>query len=205
MKRDYFSITAILLLLLSLFGFSDNLFTNVTQKSNSDPKFIIHGLFWLLWMTFFLVQASLIRVKNIRTHMRLGVVGMLIAIGVVVSTFFVFFAVFKGWDLMPSYVKANRFNMVAFTVLIYLAYRYKKRPVWHKRFILVGTLLIQEPILSRVSDKLGIDPLVGIMVIVNIFFLSLFVYDWSVLKRIHPISYIGFIWMYLVQGIAEIV
>ena len=204
MKQNFFFIAALLLLALSVFGFSDNLFTNVGQKSNSDPKFIIHGSFWLAWMILLVVQTGLVRKKDYRTHIRLGVAGMVIAAGVVVSTLYVFYAVYKGWDLMPSYVKANRFNMLAFTVLVFLAFRHRKKPAWHKRFILVGTLLVQEPILSRASDKVGIDPLVGIMAIVNLFFIALFIYDWIVLKRIHPISYLGFIWMYLVQGIAEV-
>jgi hypothetical protein len=42
---SYFSGISVLLLLLSIIAFSDNLFTDVGQPSNRDPKFIIHGLF----------------------------------------------------------------------------------------------------------------------------------------------------------------
>jgi hypothetical protein len=34
---------------MSIAAFSDNLFTNIGQPSNRDPKFIIHGLFGLAW------------------------------------------------------------------------------------------------------------------------------------------------------------
>ena len=39
----YFSVTSALLLFLSVVAFSDNLFTDVGQASNHDPKFVIHG------------------------------------------------------------------------------------------------------------------------------------------------------------------
>jgi hypothetical protein len=43
----YFSIISVLMLSLSIIAFSDNLFTDLGQPSNSDPKFIVHGLFGL--------------------------------------------------------------------------------------------------------------------------------------------------------------
>jgi len=41
----FFPIASFLLLFLTIAGFWDNLFTDVGQPSNSDPKFIVHGLF----------------------------------------------------------------------------------------------------------------------------------------------------------------
>jgi hypothetical protein len=99
---------------------------------------------------------------------------------------------------MPSYVKANRINMAAFVVLIYLAYRHRKKPLWHKRFIFVGSFLVMEPILGRVTDKLDINPEIGVPAISIMLFISMFIYDWSLLRRIHPITYLGFSWMFLV-------
>lgn len=36
----------------------------------------------------------------------------------------------------------------------------------------------------------------------NGFFLSLFIYDWITLRRIHPITYLSLIWFYIVWAIA---
>jgi hypothetical protein len=44
-RGAYFSIVSVLLLFLSVVAFSDNLFTDVGQPSNRDPKLIVHGLF----------------------------------------------------------------------------------------------------------------------------------------------------------------
>ncbi len=40
MKKNYFLVASVALLLLSIIGFSDNLFTDIGQESNSDPKYV---------------------------------------------------------------------------------------------------------------------------------------------------------------------
>lgn len=202
MRKNYFFWTSLFLLLLSVFAFSDNLFYDVKQESNSDPKFIIHGLFFLAWFIILVIQAGYIRKENYKAHRTLGITGMLIGLGVIISTFYVFVAVYKGWSVMPFFVKANRFFTTSFAILILLAYLNRKHGVKHKRYIYVGTLYVLGPVLDRVAGKLMIDTLAGTVIfetiIWNTLFLSLFVYDWRTLKKIHPISWVGFVWFYVV-------
>ena len=204
MKRHYYSIVSIILLLLSLIAFSDNLLTDAGQESNSDPKFIIHGLFMLAWFIIFVTQANFIRKGDYKSHMKWGITGMLIGLGVVLSTFYVFVIVYQGWNAMPFHVKANRFLTTTFAVLVLMAYVYRKDVIKHKRFLYMGTLYIMGPVLDRVPSNLGvnIESLATFAlfesIIWNGFFISLFVYDWITLKRIHPISWIGVIWFYII-------
>ena len=191
------------LLFLSVFAFSDNLFYDVKQESNSDPKFIIHGLFFLAWFIILVIQTGYIRKGNYKAHRALGIAGMLIGLGVIISTFYVFVAVYKGWSVMPDYVKANRIYTTSFAVLVLLAYLNRKHGIKHKRYIYVGTLYVLGPVLDRVAGKLmSFDSMTGVVlfetIIWNVLFLSLFVYDWRTLKKIHPISWVGFIWFYAV-------
>jgi hypothetical protein len=198
MKKYYFPVVSALLLLFSLIGFSDNLITDVGQQSNSDPKFIIHGFFWFAWMLIFVIQTNFIRKQNYHAHRQLGIFGMFTAIGVVVSTVYIFVVIYKGWDVMPFFVKANRLFLLSFVIMIWLGYRNRKNPAKHKRFIFVGTLFILEPILSRVGGNTGMDPDIVVPIIWNALFISLFIFDWITLKKIHPITYLGFIWFYCV-------
>ncbi|MEJ8843759.1 hypothetical protein WG954_15310 [Lacibacter sp. H375] len=208
MRRNYFFWASLFLLFLSLVAFSDNLFYDVGQKSNSDPKFIIHGLFFLAWFIILVIQTGYIRKGNYNAHRTLGITGMLIGLGVIVSTFYVFVAVYKGWSVMPSYVKANRFFTISFAVLILLAYINRKYGVKHKRYVYVGTLYVLGPVLDRVAAKMMIDTDAGFVlfetIIWNTLFISLFVYDWRTLRKIHPISWIGYIWFYMVWTLASV-
>ncbi|MCG7856502.1 hypothetical protein MD537_05975 [Flavihumibacter sediminis] len=207
-RKNHFFWGSTAMLVLAVIGFSDNLFFDLGQESNSDPKFIIHGLFFLAWFVVLVIQSGFIRQGNYKAHMRWGIVGMLIGVGVVLSTFYVFVAVYKGWSVMPFYVKANRFYTVTFAVLLWLAWRNRKNGVKHKRYLYMGTLYTLGPVLDRVAPKIGIDSFWGTVwmevLIWNTLFLGLFLYDWRTLKRIHPISWIGVLWFYIVLTLVQV-
>lgn len=206
MRRHYFPVASILLLALTVLGFSDNLFTNVGQKSNADPKFIVHGLFCLAWMILLAVQANLVGRGNVRLHRTLGMAGMGVAAGVVLSTLWVFVAVWKGWDAMQVVGKANRVLLPGFAVLVTLGFLNRARPDRHKRLIFVASLYMMEPVLSRAFDPF--DPILDLFTedqvdrawwvffvgVWNALFLSLIAYDWATLRRIHPVTAGGYAW-----------
>ena len=72
----FFPIASLLLLFLTIAGFWDNLFTDVGQPSNSDPKFIVHGLFCGSWMIALLAQSLLVNRGNVRLHRKLGMFAL---------------------------------------------------------------------------------------------------------------------------------
>lgn len=205
-RPAYFAIMAMITLGLTLLGFLDNLLTNVGQPSNSDPKFIFHGLFCLGWMVLFAVQTQLVRLGRVRWHRSLGIAGIFVALGVVLSTLWVFIAVWKGWDAMSVIGRANRLFLPSFGLLVLAALLGHRRPDWHRRMMLVATLFMLEPILSRAFDPFPLilnaftDPQVDaawwvfFVVTWNGLFLSLFVHDRATLGGIHPVTLGGYLW-----------
>lgn len=206
MRKYYFITASILMLILSLVGFSDNLITDTGQESNSDPKFIIHGLFLFAWFIILISQTNFIRKENYEAHIKLGIAGMFVAAGVLITTLYIFVVVYKGWDVMPINAKVNRLFMPSFALWVWLGYMNRKKPVKHKRFMYVGTLYMLGPILDRALDDLFPDELISntvgwgpfIIGFWSLFFISLIIYDWLTLKKIHPVTYLGFIWFYIV-------
>jgi hypothetical protein len=216
-RRYYFPMVFALLLALSLVAFGDNLVTNVGQPSNRDPKMVVHGLFALAWMVMLVLQATFVRTGNMRWHRRLGMAGFVAAIGVTLSTLYLFVAGWKGWAVMPPEVKANRILLPSFSMLVLLAYFNRRRPDRHKRLVYAGTLCLLEPILSRCFDPLVVPllpamPESGMETAFLIylagswsgFFISLFIYDALDLKRIHPISAASFAWVVAVNVFADL-
>lgn len=200
MRDYYFSMVGVFLLVLTLIGFSDNLLTDIRQESNFDPKFVIHGLFCLAWMIIFALQTNLIRSYNYRLHQSLGIAAVVIALGVVVSTLYLFSVLWNGWDNLVFYARPNRFFLPSFGILVALGYYYRRTPVMHKRLMFLGTLLMMGPVLDRLPYP--INPMIAVATMWNVLFASLFLYDWKTLRRIHPITYLGFIWFYFVWAIA---
>lgn len=215
MDRGYFLWVGLILLGLTLIGFGDNLVTDIHQPSNSDPKFIVHGLFCLAWMIILPAQAALIRGGNPRLHRRLGTAAMLVLAGVVLSTAFVFWAVWKGWPAMSPEVKANRLLLPGTALLGWLGYRNRRQPDTHKRLMLAATFFMLGPILGRTFDPLLLpfvgdwpEPRIDALFLVYFplvwsgFFLSLLVHDWRRLGRIHPVSGWSFLAFGLIWAIA---
>jgi hypothetical protein len=205
MKRYYFSYATAALLFLTVWGFSDNLLWRVDQPSNRDPKFIVHGLFCLAWMLVLFAQANLIRKRNVELHRKLGVAGFLLALGVTFSTAFVFASVWRPWREMSLLVQGNRLLLAGFAVLVWLAYRNRRRPDWHKRYILVASLFMLEPVLSRAFNPLEplltgftdsqVDAAWWVFFVVSwgALFLSLFAYDRALQPSIHDATKRGLI------------
>lgn len=206
MRRRYFPVMSIILLALTILGFSDNLFTDIKQPSNRDAKFIAHGLFCLAWMALFAVQANLAARGELRFHRSLGTAGAVVAAGVVLSTLWVFVAVWKGWDAMAVVGKANRVLLPSFAVAVWFGYRNRRRPDWHKRLMLIASLFMMEPVLSRAFDPF--DPVLDLfteaqvdfawwvffVIVWNALFLSLVAYDRITTRRVHPVTAYGYSW-----------
>ncbi|MBN8481332.1 MAG: hypothetical protein J0L88_07065 [Xanthomonadales bacterium] len=210
----YFSITSVLLLVLSVVAFSDNLFTDVGQPSNRDPKFIVHGIFGLAWYVLLATQANLVRVRNLRLHRKLGIATFLVAIGVTLSTLWIFVVLWKGWNAMGPEVRANRLLLPGYAACLWLAWRWRAQPDRHKRLVFTGTFFMLGPVLSRVYDPLVVswmEPLFpeftrhfdesGFLVFFFGawigFFVSLALHDWKTLRRVHAVTSAGFAWFVL--------
>ena len=210
----YFSITSALLLFLSVVAFSDNLFTNVAQPSNRDPKFIIHGLFGLAWYVLLTVQANLIRTRHAGLHRKLGIATFLVAIGVTLSTLYIFVVLWKGWANMAPEVRANRLLLPGYAVCLVLAWHWRTRSDWHKRLLFAGTFMMLGPVISRTYDPLfaswaetlfpaiiaQADEAAFVTYFAGVwvgFFLSLACHDWKMQRRIHPVTAAGFGWLLL--------
>lgn len=218
-RSAYFTLTAALLLFLSVVAFSDNLFTDVGQASNRDPKFVVHGLFGLAWYVLLLVQANLVRVRNLALHRKVGLATMVVALGVALSTLYIFVVLWKGWANMGEEVRANRLLLPGFVLFLFLAWWNRARADWHKRLVFGGTFLMLGPVLSRCYDPLVVswmEPLfpaftarvdeVGFLLFFFGgwigFFVSLMVHDRRTLRRVHPATYAGFAWFALAWALS---
>lgn len=211
---SYFSITSALLLVLSIVAFSDNLFTDIGQPSNGDPKFIIHGLFGLAWYVLLATQANLVRLRNVKLHRKLGVATFIVAIGVTLSTLYIFVVLWKGWGNLAGEARANRLLLPGYAACMFLAWKWRSQSDRHKRLVFAGTFLMLGPVIARTYDPLLVSWMEPLFPVFTArvdeagfllyffgawvgFFLSLAWYDWKALQRIHPVTVAGFAWLVL--------
>jgi hypothetical protein len=215
--RLYFPLVLSLLALLSLVAFWDNIVSDVSQPSNSQPRMVVHGLFSFGWMVMLILQSLLVRTGNVRLHQRLGIAALLVAIGMTLSTIWVFIVAWTSWDAMAPHVQANRILLASFSLWIALAFLQRRTSDVHKRLMLSGTLFLMEPILSR-----AFDPLVGdflpplseaadfqvfasyLVLTWSGLFASLFLYDRATVGRIHRVSLASYLWLLAVYAFVHV-
>ena len=213
--RWHFPTGCALLLLLSLIAFWDNLVSDVTQPSNSNPVMVVHGLFLLAWMILLLVQSLLPRLGRTDLHRKLGPYAFLVAAGVVVSTISLFITVWKGWEAVRPEILANRIPLPSYALCLIAAWRYRRLPDRHKRLVFCGTLLLLEPVFARAFDPV-VGPILPAMApgedmpifltwlfgTWTAFFVGLGVYDLLSRRRVHPITIGSLAWFYAAVAIA---
>lgn len=214
--RWHFPASCALLLALSLVAFWDNLVSDVGQPSNANPVMVVHGLFLLAWMILLVIQSVLPRLGKLTLHRRLGNYGIVIGIGVALSTFFLFVSVWRGWAAVSPEMLANRLFLPLYAAWIFGAWRTRRvQPEWHKRFIYTGTLFLLEPVLARTYDPL-VAPLMpvyppgaddhlfyGYMVVAwSAFYLALLFYDWLKNRHLHWLTIASLAITYAVYAVA---
>ncbi len=113
---------------------------------------------------------------------------------------------------MPIHAQANRLLLPSFALFVLLGYLHRGRPDHHRRYVLLATLYMLEPVLSRAFDPL--DPILEVVAeqvietswwiffvtVWNGLFLSLFAYDRIVTGRIHRVTAVGYAWFWVVWG-----
>lgn len=213
-RNFYYTLFTFIMLVLGLVAFSDNLLTDIDQPSNKQPSIVIHGIFALAWMVLLVVQANWVRTSNLSAHRKLGPYVFAVGAGLVLSTLVVFYGSFRGFDVMPPQVLANRIMLPLFGVALFFAWRRRHLAAWHKRLIILGTVLTLSPILSRAVDRIltwvvpgqsegGLDLLfVGWFAGVwTALLASHWVYDYWTLRRIHPVTIMATVALYGVYAL----
>lgn len=190
---------AVIFVAISLIAFGQKLIVDpVLGVSSLDAAKIVHGILFLSWSLLFLVQALFIKKRNFKYHRCLGYAGFgLIALVLLDGCFMsieyanAFVPTENIGDLIirASGVWANAHVLLATFILVALAVTYRRRPVLHKRYMLLTATSMMTGPLARIASY-GVIPLhEGAVVFIGLFVLLLtpILYELSKYKKVSPI------------------
>lgn len=134
-----------------LVGFSTTYIAPMARRSFHAPPIVhVHGLFALSWILLFGVQTFLVRQGATKVHMRLGIAGLPVAFGILVSGFFV-----GRWTVVRDLPATGQMafaslagtftSLCLFTGLVVWALLLRRRSDWHKRLLLLATITVWWP------------------------------------------------------------
>ncbi|MEO7538638.1 MAG: hypothetical protein ABIV21_01295 [Pyrinomonadaceae bacterium] len=157
--RRLFALAAVLFPLIVLIGFGRTYYLKFAFDAPPLPSLLVHlhGLIMTLWVGYFIAQVWLIRSKNARTHMKVGMLGIALAILILVIGFFTAAAAAKyGSASSPAGIPPLSFAIVPMTDLLMFgiffgaAIYYRKRPANHKRLMLLTAINFLPPAIARI-------------------------------------------------------
>jgi len=191
-ERVFYTGMAILLCACVYVGFSPTYFqAGMLHAPLPSPILHVHGAVFTLWMLLFIVQAALVSAHRVKWHRSLGTVAfclppIMIVLGVIAAIDALHRKVSIG-GLAPTVSFAiPMFDITVFTVVIYAAWRTRRRPDAHKRLVLLATIGLTEAAFGRFPwARMGYPPSAGAVTGLGVMVLLAILYDLVSLHRIH--------------------
>ena len=162
--RRFFVAMSALLLAIVVIGFTPSFFLRTrfqpldpTMGPPTLPGYLhVHGAILTTWYTLQLAQATLIRAQRLDLHRIVGVAGAVVAFGVVVASSVVLGGAaprLAATGVPPEGVSAILFNdiyaLICFAALVATAISLRRRTDTHKRLLVLASVVIIGPALSR--------------------------------------------------------
>ncbi len=143
-RSSFFFVMSLVGLLAVLVGFAKTFIIPVAAGSFKAPFSIhLHGAFAFGWVILFVIQTSLIRFKNYRLHIGLGMLGVFIALGTAITMLPAGVFQVKNEGSGPtaiSTIVGVCTSAVIFLSLAIAGIIYRKKAAAHKRLMLLGTI-----------------------------------------------------------------
>lgn len=166
-RGRFFVAMAVVMLAINFIGFSPSYFLKPLFGTPELPFWThVHGAVFTSWFVLFAVQAVLVRRRAIRLHRRVGRVGALLAILMVLSGSAIVYSRALEYDGSTGslagtalVVSANIALLFLFSLFVGLGVFYRARPDWHRRFMLLASLAMMPQALGRFG-RLPIPPVV---------------------------------------------
>ena len=194
-------------------GFAKTFIIPASTGSFKAPLSVhIHGAFAFSWVILFLIQATLIRLRNYRVHIILGSIGILIAIGTGITMLPVgMFVVERGLlngegDSAYSSIFGIVTSAILFLSFVFAAIYNRRKPESHKRWMLLATIFVIWPAWFRFRHYLPSVPRPDIwfgFVLADSFIVLAWIRDKIRYGKIHPVLLYGGLFL-IIENATEV-
>jgi len=197
-ERIFYMAMSVAILITVFAGFSRTFFLRpYFQTQPLLPVLIAHGIIFSSWIILFLTQTTLIAAKRTRIHMRLGILGGVLASLMIIIGVYTSLVRAKGPSPIPdvnplSFLTIPLGDMLLFGILVGAALYFRRRADTHKRLMLLSTIAILPAAVARLP--IGFIETGGPFVffgVSDLFILPMLVFDIVTRGRPHRATLIG--------------
>lgn len=201
-RRDnrFYTTMGVVAFVVAMVGFNSTGRRALAGTGSFTPLVEVHGALFLAWLILFIAQSRLIGGGRIALHRRLGVFGGALALAMIVVGYHASIeAARRGFKIDRlhdplAFLVFPLGDLTAFTVLVTLALLFRKRPMAHKRLMLLATAgaLMNAPLAHFIADFRSFDTMPFVIILPMLLLLSASaMYDKVTLGKIHPVSLWG--------------
>lgn len=205
-EHHFFCGMSILVALVVFVGFARTYFLAGLFHAKPLPAPIVHvhGAVFTSWILLLVVQTSLAASGRTDIHRRLGVAGLALAPLIVVLGFLVAHEMLMrkwavpGFDAEGIYAVAVS-QILGFAVPVSFAFRLRRKPTFHKRLILIGTIAMMTAGFGRWPLHFLLHKPLPAMIATFTLLLLVAAYDLMSMRRIHRATALGGSWVVLIE------
>jgi hypothetical protein len=211
-ERRFFSGMAVALALTVLAGFSRTYYFNgyAAQPFELSPLLHWHGATYTAWMLLLVTQTTLVATQRTHVHRRLGVAGGVLAVamiglGIAVAVSRTANGTIADQGVPPLvFLVVPVLGMVVFAILLGAAMYQRRHAAAHKRLMLLATLELVTAAVSRLPMVDNWGP-VGFFGVTDLFVLAIVAYDLATLRRVHPATFWGGLFLVISQPLRLVI
>jgi hypothetical protein len=209
--RRFFTGLAVAVALSVFAGFAPTYYLKGLYGTRALSPFLhFHGMLFTSWILLFVTQTTLVAAKRTDLHRRLGIVGALLAVAMlVVGTAVAVAAAKRGPQTGALAIEQGQFpapleelatplgGLAIFAVLVAVGFYYRRNRDSHKRLMMLATIVTAGAALDRLFFPTGVLAFSGLplntftsMGLTAVFLLACFLYDLRTRGHVHP----AFLW-----------
>jgi hypothetical protein len=199
-RSRFYPLVGIALVVLTVAGFARTYYLRFLYDLPPLKMLVhLHGLVFTAWLALFVTQTRLIARHNYGLHQKLGIVGAVLAVGVV--TIGIVTALVGAPDprMRPMGFTGLQFlifplaGITFFGICVGAAIALRRRSALHKRLMLLGMIAVLGPGVARLIRLMGLGEsfLVIQTSVVFVFVAWALLHDWFRNRIVHPVFAVG--------------
>ena len=194
--RRFYTGMAVAIFVTVFAGFAPTFYLKTWFAAPPLPALVLaHGLAFSGWIALFLAQTVLIAGKRPDLHRKLGVIGAILAAGMVILG-----VAAATWSIRAnhtppgidprSFLALPFFAITLFAGFVVLGLSLRRRAQTHKRLMLLATIAMLDAAIARLPGvlALGLPVAYGLQ---DLFLVACALYDVATRRRVHPVYVLG--------------
>jgi hypothetical protein len=189
----YFTTMSVVMLGIVVVGFGPTYFyKGAVLAPLPSPLVHIHGAAFTCWIVLFIVQNLLVASHNVRLHRKLGYAGAVLAgcmvvLGVMVDNAAIRRDGVPSIFTTPQFILINDLGVALFGTLVACAVWQRRNSPVHKRLMLIATIGIMPPAITRYAVFVAHQPLIAPAVLYTLL-LSVIAFDIATRRRPYAVT-----------------